>query len=62
MQKEDYRVSFDDVSLFTNVLVKDVLEIIRHRLSIDTSFPETSPSQVEDVMELRDICLKTMHF
>jgi hypothetical protein len=50
-------VSFDVVSLFTNVPVEEVLQIIRNRLSMDSSFPERSPLQAEDVMELLDICL-----
>jgi hypothetical protein len=54
LQNEDYLISFD-VSLFTNVLVEEVLRVIRNRLSGDPSFSECSPSQVEDIMELLDI-------
>jgi hypothetical protein len=56
LQNEDYLVSFDVVSLFTNVPVKEVLKVIRNKLNTDSSFPECSPLQVEDVMELLDIC------
>jgi hypothetical protein len=59
---EDYLVSFDVVSLFTNVPVEEVLQVIRYRLNTDTSFPGRSPLQVEDVMELMDICLTTTYF
>jgi hypothetical protein len=55
-------VSFDVVSLFTNVPVEEVLQVIRNRLTTGPSLPERSPLQVEDVMELLDICLKTMYF
>jgi hypothetical protein len=62
LQKEDCLVSFDVVSLFTNVPVGEVLQVVRDRLSTDPSFLERAPLQVEDVMELLDICLKTMYF
>jgi hypothetical protein len=55
-------VSFDIVSLFTNVPVEEVLLIIRNRLRTDPSFPEHPPLQFEDVMELLDICFKTIYF
>jgi hypothetical protein len=59
LQNEDYLVSFD-VSLFTNIPLEEVLQVIRNRLSMDPSFPECSPLQVEDVMELLDIRLTTV--
>jgi hypothetical protein len=42
--------------------VEEVLQVIRNRLNADPSFPERSPLQVEDVMELLDVCLTTIHF
>jgi hypothetical protein len=51
-----------DVSLFTNIPVEEVLQVIRNRLNTDPSFPEHSPLQAEDVMDLLDICLTTMYF
>jgi hypothetical protein len=53
---------FDVVSLFTNVPVGEVLQVIRNGLSADPSFPECSPLQAEGIMELLDICLTTAHF
>jgi hypothetical protein len=50
LQNGDYLVSFD-ISLFTNVPVEEVLQVIRNRLSTDPSFPEYSPLQVEAVIE-----------
>jgi hypothetical protein len=61
-QNEDCLVSFDTVSLFTNLPVEEVLQVIRNRLSADPSFPERSPLQVADVMELLDIYLITTCF
>jgi hypothetical protein len=62
LQNEDCHVSFDVVSLFTNVPVEEVLQIVRNRLNTDPSFPERSHLQVDDVMELLDICLTTTYF
>jgi hypothetical protein len=58
-QNEDNLLSFDVVNLFTNVPVEVGLQVIRSRLSADPSFPERSRLQVEDVMELLDICPTT---
>jgi hypothetical protein len=41
--------------------VEEILKVMRNRLSMDPSFPERSSLQVEDMMELLDICLKTMY-
>jgi hypothetical protein len=61
LQNKDYLVSFD-ISLFTNIPMEEVLQIIRNTLSMDPTFPEHSPLQVEDVVELLDICLTTTYF
>jgi hypothetical protein len=61
LQNEDYFVSFD-VSLFTNIPVEEVLRVTRNRPNMDGSFPERSSFQVEDIMELLDICLTTTYF
>jgi hypothetical protein len=39
LQNEDYLVSFD-VSLFINVPVEEVLQVIRNKLNTDPSIPE----------------------
>jgi hypothetical protein len=54
LQNKVCLVSSDVVSLFTNVPLE---VIIRNRLNKDPSFLEHSPLQVEDIMELLDICL-----
>jgi hypothetical protein len=61
LQNEDCFVSSDVVSLFTNVPVEEVLQVIRNRLITDPSFPECSQLQAEDVMELLGICLTTTY-
>jgi hypothetical protein len=60
LQSEECLVSFDVVSIFTNVPVEELLQVIRNRLSTDPSFPERLPSQ--DVMELLYICLTATYF
>jgi hypothetical protein len=50
-QNGDYLTRFDVVSLFSNVPVEEVLQVIRSGLSADPSLPECSPLQVEDEME-----------
>jgi hypothetical protein len=62
LKNKDCLVSFVAVSLFTNVAVEGVLQVIRNRFSTDPSFPERSPFQVEDALELLDIGLSTTHF
>jgi hypothetical protein len=61
LQNENYLVTLD-VSLFMNVPVEEVLQIIRNRLNTDPSFLECSPLQVENVMELLDVTLTTTYF
>jgi hypothetical protein len=62
LQNENCLVSFDVFSLFTNIPVEEVLQVIRNRLNKDPTFPEHSSLQVEDVVELLDICLTTTYF
>jgi hypothetical protein len=62
LQNEDYLLSFGVVRLFTNVPVEEALQVMRNRLNVYPSFPASSPLQVENVMELLDICLTTTYF
>jgi hypothetical protein len=39
--------------------VEEVSQVIRNRLRMDPSFPEHSSLQVEDAIELLDVCLTT---
>jgi hypothetical protein len=54
-------VNYVVVSLFTEVLEHEALQIIGNRLNVDPSFSDHSLFQVENVTELLDICLKTMY-
>jgi hypothetical protein len=62
LQNGDSFASVDTISLFTKVPEEEVLQVIRNRQSLESSFPERSTLQVKDVMELLDICLTTKHF
>jgi hypothetical protein len=61
-QPSKQRLHFTIVNVFIDIPVEDVLQVIRNRLSTDASFPEQSPLQVEEVMELLDICLTSTYF
>jgi hypothetical protein len=60
LQNEDCHVSFDIISLVTNVPVQEVF--IRNSLNTNPSIPVCSPLQSEDIMELLDICLTITYF
>jgi hypothetical protein len=62
LQALDTLVSFDIVSLFTNVPVDEALQVIRNKLQNDNTLAERSLLQVEAIMELLEVCLKTTYF
>jgi hypothetical protein len=51
-QSLDTLVSFDFVSLFTNVPVDEALQLIRNKLHNDVTLAERSVLQVEAIVEL----------
>jgi hypothetical protein len=55
-------VSFDVVSLFTNVPADEALQFIRNKLPNDNTLVERSVLQVEAIMDLLEVCLKTTYF
>jgi hypothetical protein len=58
----DTLVSFDVVSLFTNVPVDKALQVIRNKLQNDHTLTERSSLEVGAIMELLEVCLKTTYF
>jgi uncharacterized protein (UPF0335 family) len=62
LRKEDILVSFDVKSLFSNVPVEEVLQVIKNKLYMDHTFSERSPLKVDDVMELLEVSMKTIYF
>jgi hypothetical protein len=62
VQRTDILVSFDVVSLCTNVLVNEALQVIRNKFSLDDTLPNRSSLQTEDIMELLEVCVRTTYF
>jgi hypothetical protein len=61
LQRQDTLVSFDVVSLFTNVPVDEALQVIRNKIENDNTLAERSILKVEAIMELLDVCLRTTY-
>jgi hypothetical protein len=60
--RQDTLVSFDVVSLFTNVPLDEALQAIRNKLANDNTLAERSILKEEAIMELLDVCLRTTCF
>ncbi|KAJ8909510.1 hypothetical protein NQ315_012834 [Exocentrus adspersus] len=58
----DLLVSFDVVSLFTNVPVDKTLSIVKNKLENDSSFKYRTKLNVTAFMELLTLCIKTTYF
>jgi hypothetical protein len=58
----DILASFHVISLFTNVPVDEALQVIRNKLQNDHALTERSSLEVEAIMELLEVCLKTTCF
>ncbi|KAJ8919254.1 hypothetical protein NQ315_003837, partial [Exocentrus adspersus] len=58
----DLLVSFDVVSLFTNVPVDKTLSIVKNKLENDSSFKDRTKLNVTAFMELLTLCIKTTYF
>jgi hypothetical protein len=62
LQSTDTLVSFDVVSLFTNVPVEEALQVISGKLQKDETLASRSSLLVDALMELLEVCLKTTYF
>ena len=58
----DLLVSFDVVSLFTQVQIEEALEVVVRRLQDDETLIERTPISAEDIHTLAAICLNTTYF
>jgi hypothetical protein len=61
LQSLDTLVSFD-VCLFTNAQVDEALQVIRNKLHNDGTLAEESVLQIEAIMELLEVCLRSIYF
>jgi hypothetical protein len=50
------------LSLFTNVPVHEVIQVIRNKLCNDDTLAELSVLQAKAIMELLEICSRTTYF
>jgi hypothetical protein len=55
-------VSFDAVSLFSNVPVDEALQVITNKLHNNDTLAERSVLQGEAIMEVLEVCLRTTYF
>jgi hypothetical protein len=62
LQSLDTLISFDVVSLFTNELISKVLKVIRNKLHNKDTLEEGPVLQIEAIMELLEVCLRTAYF
>jgi hypothetical protein len=62
LQSPDTLVSFNVVSLFTNVPADEALQVISKDLWNDDTLAERSVLQAEAIMEFMEVCLKTTYF
>ena len=62
IKDNEYLVSHDVVSLFTNTLVDKTLEIIRRKLESDKKLRLRTRLTVDDLMELVEFVLTTTYF
>jgi hypothetical protein len=61
LENGKFLVNSDVVSLLSNVLLVKILLIIRTRLHVDHNFSGRFRLQVEDVIKLMAICIKTTY-
>jgi hypothetical protein len=62
LQSSDTLISFDVVSIFTNAPIDEALRVIKNKLHNDDALAERSVMQVEAIMELLEVCLRTTYF
>jgi hypothetical protein len=62
LEDDEIMNSHDVVSLFTNVPLKDAMDVIRKRLLADTTLFQRTNLLVDDIMTLLDFVLATTYF
>jgi hypothetical protein len=62
LQDQDILVSFDVVSLFTNVPIEESLQIIKSKLDTYLEKIQHFNLKIEVIMELLEVCMRTTYF
>ena len=62
LAEDEMLVSFDIVSLFTNVPIDEAVDTIRERLLKDVNLVKRTPLSLERIAELLDLCLRSTYF
>jgi hypothetical protein len=62
LQDQDILVIFDVVSLFTNVRIKESLQIIKTKLDTDQEEIQHFNLKAGVIMEILEVCMRTMYF
>ena len=62
IQPEDRLISFDSESFYTNVPVKETLQIIQRKLFKDPTLEERTPLSVSVIMDVLVCCLNNSYF
>jgi hypothetical protein len=62
LDPSDFLVSFDVVSLFTNVPVAETCDIIKQKLLNDSSLHEHIELSVDEIIDLLKLCLSSTCF
>jgi hypothetical protein len=62
LKADQVLVSFDVVSLFTNIPVDLVIKVVTKRLRQDATLLQRTSLPVEDIIDLLSFCLNTTYF
>jgi hypothetical protein len=62
VQGSNILVSVDVVSLFTAVPIDEALQVIQNKLSLVETLPNRSSLQIEDVIQLLEVCVRATYF
>ena len=62
MNPDELLVSFNMASLFTNVSIREALEVIQRRLQEDDILVERTALLPSSIVELLELCLRSTYF
>ena len=62
LQPTEVMVTFDIISLFTNVPIHEAIEVIKERLLKDETLEDRTALSVDEITHLLNLCLRTTYF